>query len=140
VIECLEPEGRPFVTACVAIVDHARGHLRVASAGHPPLLLVRDGRASFLDIPPGPPLAAFPEASWTTVDVDLVGGDLLIGYTDGLVEVRGEHIDQGLERFRRTTLEQANELDDVGALADAIARAVTDPDDDLAVLVARFNG
>jgi PAS domain-containing protein len=96
VIECLEPEGRPFVTAAVAIVDHRIGRMRIASAGHPPLLLVRRGEASYLDVPPGPPLAVFPDATWATVEFDLEAGDLVVGFTDGVVEVRGEVIDEGL--------------------------------------------
>jgi serine phosphatase RsbU (regulator of sigma subunit) len=139
VIECLEPEGRPFVTACLGIIDRGSRRLAVASAGHPPPLLVRDGEARYLDVAPGPPVGVFPDASWATTEVDLEPGDLIIGFTDGLVEVRGEVIDVGLERFRASVLPLVRSSGDAPSLADAIARAVTDPGDDLAVLVARLS-
>ncbi|MFI7355793.1 SpoIIE family protein phosphatase [Streptomyces avidinii] len=42
-----------------------------------------------------------PGHEYTTVTVPLRSGDLLILYTDGLVERRGEDIGQGIDGLRR---------------------------------------
>jgi serine phosphatase RsbU (regulator of sigma subunit) len=69
-------------------------------------------------------------------------GDLLLLYTDGLVERRGESIDLGLGRLQSAAEELLTEVDDATDLDDVLAdlsEAVSDPDrhDDVAVLAFR---
>ncbi|RZS90010.1 serine phosphatase RsbU (regulator of sigma subunit) [Motilibacter rhizosphaerae] len=129
-VTSLGPE--TFVTAFVAVLDPATGALRAATAGHPPPLLRRaqGGRGGeFLDVPAGPPLGL--PAPRAATDVVLRDGDLLLMFTDGLVEVPGQHLDLGLDRLRETVagLEAyadprracARVLDEMGAGTDDIA-------------------
>jgi serine phosphatase RsbU (regulator of sigma subunit) len=74
--------------------------------------------------------------------VPFVAGDLLLLYTDGLVERRGESIDVGLGRLQAAADELLIDLDDGADLDDVLADltdAVSDPDrhDDVAVLAFR---
>ncbi|KJY16499.1 hypothetical protein VR46_45220, partial [Streptomyces sp. NRRL S-444] len=73
-------------------------------AGHPPPLLVRGDRASFLEQPPGTLLGATFDASYGQAVIDLMPGDHLLLYTDGLVEEPGEDLDVGLDRLAATAL------------------------------------
>ncbi len=96
------PEARAS-TCLYARLDPGTGVVRWARAGHPPLLHVgTDGRGTFLHDAAGPPLAALsgprarPEGSR-----QLAVGDLLVAYTDGLVERRRVPIDAGMDRLRQ---------------------------------------
>lgn len=92
-----------MATALFAVLSPADGGLTVASAGHPPPLVVGSGRAGFLPVRPSPMLgaAAVPAATWRGV---LTPGDTLVLYTDGLVESRTSDIDEGLERLREAAV------------------------------------
>jgi serine phosphatase RsbU (regulator of sigma subunit)/CHASE3 domain sensor protein len=78
--------GESFATCVLMEVDGPRGRCRHANAGHPPAIVVADGRPRQLD-PTGPLLGPF-EASWGTTEVALDDVELLFAYTDGLVEAR----------------------------------------------------
>ena len=85
-------------TVLYAIVDPARRRVHWASAGHPPPLRAGDGgEVSYLETRDG--LMGVEEEPYTTLETELAAGDLLVLYTDGLVERRGESLDAGLERL-----------------------------------------
>ncbi|MCW2667653.1 MAG: hypothetical protein JWN57_2615, partial [Frankiales bacterium] len=89
-----------LATLLVASFDPADGRLTVASAGHPPPLLAPVGvEPFFVDVQPGPPIGTLP-GRYDEVVVDVPPGATLVLYTDGLVEQRGEDLDDGLERLR----------------------------------------
>jgi serine phosphatase RsbU (regulator of sigma subunit)/anti-sigma regulatory factor (Ser/Thr protein kinase)/transcriptional regulator with GAF, ATPase, and Fis domain len=94
------PGDTGFATACYAVLDPDTGVLDYASAGHPPMLLVRPtGETAWLDESRATPLcgAAGDELPEATTVVE--PGSLLLLYTDGLVERRGEDITSGLARL-----------------------------------------
>ncbi|MFD6972449.1 SpoIIE family protein phosphatase [Streptomyces sp. NPDC059949] len=72
-------------------------------AGHLPPLLIRDDRATFLPQPEGSLLGASHDSAYGQAVIDLLPGDRLLLYTDGLVEEPGENIDLGLARLADTT-------------------------------------
>jgi serine/threonine protein phosphatase PrpC len=79
-----------YVTAVIAQLDLEMGRLTWISAGHPPPLIIRDGRlARTLSAPPATPLG-IPLRSPRPVlaEESLEPGDLLLLYTDGLTEAR----------------------------------------------------
>jgi len=75
-----------FVTVLCGIYDVVTGQLEYASAGHPPAVLVRDGKATLL--PTEPDMAAGIQAglSAPSQSVQLQAGDLVVFYTDGVTE------------------------------------------------------
>ena len=77
-------------TAVVAAYDPPTGTLRWARAGHPPPLLARTGGTDELERPPGLLLGAADDIGYPVVAVDLRGEDLVLFYTDGLIERRGQ--------------------------------------------------
>jgi len=90
-----------FVTLFLGILDGMSGRLRFASAGHPETLLRRTtgeidrlGRGAA-------PLGIYSDASWKHDEVTLAEGDLLLLYTDGVLEARRDSDFFGEERLVR---------------------------------------
>jgi Stage II sporulation protein E (SpoIIE) len=82
--------GERYVTAIIAQLDLKTGRLTWISAGHPPPLIIRDGRlARTLEAPPAMPLGVPLEGRPPVLaEESLEPGDLLLLYTDGLTEAR----------------------------------------------------
>ncbi|MEV8630679.1 SpoIIE family protein phosphatase [Streptosporangium sp. NPDC051023] len=89
---------RPDVlaTALVARYSTADRTLRWTHAGHPPMLLARGARIERL-LHPGVLLGVFEDAAYTCGAVRLRPDDLLVMFTDGLIERRGRDIYEGLD-------------------------------------------
>ena len=131
-----------FCTTVVCVVlDLATGELVWSRAGHPPpLVLDGDGR-ELLDAPCLAPLGVVDDAVAPVHHRVLAAGDVVVLYTDGLVERRTEALDQG---FRRLSAVAAQLADlDPEELSDALVEALVPSEeqtDDLAVLVVRYDG
>jgi anti-sigma regulatory factor (Ser/Thr protein kinase) len=97
--------GELFVTMLYGIVDPDSGAMTLASAGHPlPArlhgLIARaagSGRGHLVDMDVGPPLGI--SGSRPEHHLQLEVGDMLLAYTDGLLERRGEAFDDGESRL-----------------------------------------
>jgi serine phosphatase RsbU (regulator of sigma subunit) len=85
-----------FVTAFFALLSP--GRLHYCNAGHLPPLLVRDDSATPLPVH-GLPLGIDAEIECVESSVELRRGDLVFGYTDGLMEARREGETYGAERI-----------------------------------------
>jgi sigma-B regulation protein RsbU (phosphoserine phosphatase) len=80
------PEGM-FATAFYGVYDAPRRRLRYASAGHPPPRRRRRNNAvGDLGGLRGLPLGVLDEESWPEQEVQLVPGEALLLYTDGILE------------------------------------------------------
>jgi sigma-B regulation protein RsbU (phosphoserine phosphatase) len=77
-----------FVTAFYAIYDPATRTISHSSAGHPPPRLKRcaDGSLALLDGKHGLPLGIMPDEDYPEGRVQLVPGDQIVFYTDGVTE------------------------------------------------------
>ena len=123
-----------MATAAVVLLVPATGALRHASAGHlPPVVIATDGAVRFLTAGASTPLMAYDASAGSGSD-RLGPGERLILYTDGLVERRGEPIDESLRRLADAAA-AAGELD---ALATHLLTALRPPSDsrrdDIAIL------
>jgi PAS domain S-box-containing protein len=95
--------GLPLCTVvCAELRERANGTavVTLASAGHPPPLLVR-GRHVLEVGEPGTIAGAF-EGEWPAVPVEVEPGDVLVLYTDGVIDAMGED-----ERFGEQRLQEA---------------------------------
>ncbi|GHH94238.1 PP2C family protein-serine/threonine phosphatase [Streptomyces capillispiralis] len=80
-----------YCTAVVGVLERAGDsvHVRLASGGHPPALVLRgDGGAEYLSTRGGMLVGALPAAQFVTARTTLHPGDTLLLYTDGLTEAR----------------------------------------------------
>ncbi|MER6985152.1 GAF domain-containing SpoIIE family protein phosphatase, partial [Streptomyces carpinensis] len=86
-------------TCLYAVYNPITRECALASAGHPPPVVVRpDGTVKVIDVSPGPPLGVGGMPFETTV-VDLEPGSVLALYTDGLVEREDGDVDGALRRL-----------------------------------------
>jgi serine phosphatase RsbU (regulator of sigma subunit)/anti-sigma regulatory factor (Ser/Thr protein kinase) len=128
-----------FATCVYAVYDATTGTCEVASAGHlPPLLLGPEG-SEFLTVPPAPPLGVS-TGTIESREFTVADGSLFVLYTDGLVENRGQDLDDGLSRLQSVfgpealhrPLEELAKLTLDGAYSDHYR-------DDIALLIARLS-
>jgi serine phosphatase RsbU (regulator of sigma subunit) len=125
-------------TVVCAVVDLAAQTITYSNAGHPPPLLVRDDSVVWLSEALAAPLAV-DEPPRQDVRVDVEPGDLLVLYTDGLVERRGETLDDGLERLARVAV--ASQTEAVQVVADRLIEEMVGETarDDVALVVKRIH-
>jgi serine phosphatase RsbU (regulator of sigma subunit) len=96
----LEKSVAGFVTVFLGVLDPQSLCLRYTSAGHPrPLLRRNSGEIETLG-DGAPPLGVDDRASWKVDEVELAAGDLLLLYTDGIIEARRDREFFGEERLR----------------------------------------
>jgi sigma-B regulation protein RsbU (phosphoserine phosphatase) len=135
--------GDRFITTFYGLIDPENKRLLYINAGHnPPLLLHADGTSELL-AHAGLPLGIFEDSRYSESVVDFRSGDVLVLYTDGVVEARNARD----EEFELRRLEEVVRLAaDRRAyeIAQAITSAVHDhsfdvdgPEDDLTVLIIK---
>ncbi|MGW2782474.1 PP2C family protein-serine/threonine phosphatase [Streptomyces populi] len=125
-------------TCLLVRVDPARGTAVIAGAGHlPPVVFAGDGSGELLPLPVGPPLGTG-VGGYQQVARRLSPDDTLVMFTDGLVERRGEDIDESLARLAALRLPPGAGVDDLldEVLVELDARHA---EDDVAVLAARIH-
>ncbi|MZD06518.1 SpoIIE family protein phosphatase, partial [Streptomyces sp. SID5785] len=128
-----------LATCVYAVYDPARHVCRIANAGHmPPVLMPRGEPPRLLPLPSGAPLGVG-GVRYSTTEIALAPGDRLVLYTDGLVETRGDPIDDRLDALLRLLRGATGSLEDVCTrLLDGLSGpAVTD---DVAILIAEVPG
>jgi serine phosphatase RsbU (regulator of sigma subunit) len=89
-----------MVTAVCATSRPPYAEWQIAIAGHPPPVIAAPGVPSRLvDLPIGPPLGGPPGMTRSAGSVTLAEDALMLLYTDGLIERRGESLATGLDRL-----------------------------------------
>jgi len=136
-------DGERFITCFYGLIDPEHKRLLYISAGHNPPLLLRSDGASELLAQGGFPLGVFDTSRYSESVVEFRSGDILVLYTDGVVEARNERdIEFGLKRLELVVRESS------GLPAHEIVRAVTaavdehsvevnGPNDDLTVSIIK---
>jgi serine phosphatase RsbU (regulator of sigma subunit) len=127
-----------FATVVCGIADVERREITVANAGHPPPLCVAVGSAEFVDTPVGVPIGVPGQVPYRSGTLTVPAGATLLVYTDGLIERRGENLDEGLARLRGVAM-SASALPLDSMLDTVVAELAQDGlDDDTAILGVRW--
>ena len=119
--------------------------LRWARAGHLPPVLMHGGAARELPLPGGVLLGMDPDACYEEAIQPLEPGDTVLLFTDGLIERRGESIEEVLGEFVATAAAGARaagpDASESAAAAQAdriLASAASDTGDDACLVVVRL--
>jgi serine phosphatase RsbU (regulator of sigma subunit) len=126
-------DGDYFATVLCALIDVDGHQITVASAGHLAPLLMAGDEGDYIDVRAEPPIGFPHKAPFRETTFAVPPRATLVAFTDGLVERRGEVLDEGLERLR--TMATAEQLVDDDLLA-KLARDLTSDDhrDDTALV------
>ncbi|WP_033214143.1 ATP-binding SpoIIE family protein phosphatase [Kitasatospora phosalacinea] len=128
-----------LATCLYAVYDPINRTCELASAGHvPPVLVHPDGRGELLELPSGAPIGVG-GVPFQTKKIDVSDGSMLVMCTDGLVEVRGGDIGEGLAALCGNLIDPKQTPDEA---CDTVLNTLHSEDrqDDIALLVARFDG
>jgi sigma-B regulation protein RsbU (phosphoserine phosphatase) len=107
-----------------AIYDPKASKINLANSGLPYPLLVRRNTPEYLELG-GIPVGLLPESKYEERELQLEPGDVLVFYTDGVIEARNyANEDFGMKRLAGVVRE--NSQDDPRSLVKAINAAVDD--------------
>jgi serine phosphatase RsbU (regulator of sigma subunit) len=123
-----------FATCCYLVLEPSTGALAWARAGHFSPLLA-GASAAYLPTDVGPPLGVEPDARFPVAVGDLAAGELLVLFTDGLVEDRSEPLKAGLDRLAEVAAGCTGRPTD--AVAELLVASAPDRSDDLALICVR---
>jgi PAS domain S-box-containing protein len=122
-----------FATCWLGAFEPKTRRLTVANAGHLPAVLYRAGRCELVAEHTRPPLGSGSNGAGELV-LHLEPGDVLVAFTDGLVERRGEPLGTGLDRLCEV-LTDVGDGEDIGLAL--VARLAADSEDDVCVMTLR---
>jgi GAF domain-containing protein/anti-sigma regulatory factor (Ser/Thr protein kinase)/PAS domain-containing protein len=135
------PGGTKFATASCVVIDPATGELTYSSAGHlPGLVITPGGLVQRLDQALTAPICSINIGTRPQGRVKLEPNSIVVMYSDGLLERRGEAIDDGLARLEVAALTLASMP--IATFADQLIVSMTEqspPEDDIVVLCFRYD-
>jgi PAS domain S-box-containing protein len=140
-----DPDEALMATCVYAVYDPLKRRCVIARAGHVPPLMVQPeptaegGRSvRLLDMPSGAPLGVG-GVKFEEVQFDVSDGSVLVLYTDGLIEARGQDIGEGLKRLCSQLARPHASLEVACDSALGILEPGTEQDD-VALLLAQLVG
>jgi serine phosphatase RsbU (regulator of sigma subunit)/anti-sigma regulatory factor (Ser/Thr protein kinase) len=127
---------RRGATLSILEFDPDAEELEIVTAGHlPPLLITPDGDVGLLEQTHGLPVGVRTGNRYQACRHSFPSGSRLLLYTDGLIEQRGESIDEGFQRLRLAAQDAVRRGG--MSLADDVYRTLIDEtplEDDIALL------
>jgi serine phosphatase RsbU (regulator of sigma subunit) len=125
-------------TVICGIYSPATRVLRWARAGHLPPVLLRGGTASAQPLPDGILLGMDPDMPFAEVVLPMRPGDTLLFFTDGLIERRGESIEDALGDFVAAAGSLPAGLPAARSADQLLISATSDTDDDACLVAIRI--
>ncbi|MDX2822727.1 SpoIIE family protein phosphatase [Streptomyces ipomoeae] len=128
--------GEIGATCLYAVYDPVARTCAMASAGHPPPVVVRpDGSVEIVEVAAGP-LLGVGGLPFEATELELPEGSVLALYTDGLVEARDRDVDTGTAALCAALQRSVGSLE--SACDSVLKELLPDtPADDVALLIAR---
>jgi len=140
-----------FCSMCFVIADLASGRIVGANAGHHPVMLVSEQGVRNLLRASAPPAGLLPDVAWTDEEARLQPGNVLLMYTDGIVEARAgttrispndQLIEYEVDRLKRVATRHRDSSPEqlIGAVmrdVDAFCSPLS-PHDDCTMIALRF--
>jgi serine phosphatase RsbU (regulator of sigma subunit) len=128
-----------LATALFGRLDPAQRTFRWASGGHPPPLQIGASGVRLLPGPAGMMVGADPAARYAGAQTRLDPDDLLVLYTDGLIERRDQDLDAGFAALVRVATDLAGQPAET-VCGELIDRLLPDQEheDDVCLLVLRL--
>ena len=131
-----------FVTMFIGLVNLQTGHLDFCNAGHNPPVLLRDGKAEFIDMIPNAPIGLFPGMEYEGEEIADISNSPLFIYTDGLNEAENRQQEQFtderlLEILQTTPFETSQQTIEMLREQVEAHRDGAEPNDDLTMLCVR---
>jgi serine phosphatase RsbU (regulator of sigma subunit) len=128
-----------FVTMFVGLADLTTGHLDFCNAGHNPPVLLRDGKAEFIEMIPNAPIGLFPGMEYEGEEIADISDCPLFVYTDGLNEAENRQQEQFtderlLEILETRTFESCQQTVEMLREDVETHRDGAEPNDDLTML------
>ncbi|MDI2128677.1 SpoIIE family protein phosphatase [Yinghuangia seranimata] len=127
-----------LTTLIYGVIDPETGILDLVDAGHLPVIIVSAyGKAKLADAgPASTPLGVVEPRTKHTMRLD--PGDILVGFSDGLIENRARGIDEGLEQMLEVARNATGGLESL--LSSILERLLDgqDRDDDVTILGVRI--
>jgi len=141
-----ENDSMMFVTAFCGILDLETGEMAYSNAGHNPPLVIRPGQEpEWLPLPEGFFLGVFEKTVYHTRHIRLDPQDVILAYTDGVVEALDAQRELYTNQRLLATVQEApansaeglvtSVMDSVADFAQGVSQA-----DDITVLALRFKG
>lgn len=131
-----------YATFFMGVYEESTARFTYTNAGHLPPMLIRGGTCTPLEVT-GTIVGAFPVAVYEQRSITLQSGDLLVAFTDGIVEPENAYGEPfGEDRLAEILLKHPRD-----SSADLIARIIesvnqwvglADQSDDMTILVARM--
>lgn len=131
------PRTASLVYATLTPRDGGCWDFTYSRAGHLPPLRVRGGTVTVLDGAAGP-LMGYGSGQRTTATAELLPGDMLVLYTDGLIERRDRAMRAGLDAL--VSLCQSVFPPDAAGMGEELLVLADAPEDDVALVVVRVPG
>ncbi|MFH1799349.1 MAG: SpoIIE family protein phosphatase [Candidatus Omnitrophota bacterium] len=132
-----------FITVLYLLYDTKKKQMTCANAGHYPPLWFKSKERAFTEITTnGVPVGILPEQTYPEETIQLASQDLLVMYTDGVIEARAAHGEMfGIERLKQLIAQNSS----LGAhdlfmkIQDGIKEFIgqAPPFDDLTLMVVR---
>ena len=116
-----------YATLFYGVLDNAKRTLRYINAGHnPPVVLRRDGSVEWLETS-GAPVGMFPDSIYEENIVELEPGDLIIAFTDGVVEATNQNGEEwGIQGLLKAAVYGAQRSQNAGDLVNLIFHSIDD--------------
>ena len=131
-----------FVTMFLGLIDLNTGHLDFCNAGHNPPVLLRDGKAEFIEMIPNAPIGLWPELPYEGEEIETIMDSPLFVYTDGLNEAENRQQEQFtderlLEILANTPFESSQQTIEMLRAEVEKHRDGAEPNDDLTMLCVK---